>query len=160
MLKQTNWRRIYGDERGFTLIEIIVVMVILAVLATLIVPRFTGRTEQARRSKAIADIANLKTALDMYEADNGSYPSTEQGLQALREAPTTEPPADNWKGPYLKDPVIDDPWGRPYLFSSPGEHNPDSYDLLTYGKDGKEGGTGEDADVVSWDLPNKSQGQQ
>jgi general secretion pathway protein G len=155
MFKERLGRRLH-EEQGFTLIEIIVVMVILAVLATLIVPRFAGRTEQARRSKAIADIANIKVALDMYEADNGSYPSTEQGLQALREASASDPVPKDWKGPYLKDPILDDPWGQPYIYSSPGENNPDSYDLLSYGKDGKEGGTGEDEDIYSWNLPNKS----
>jgi general secretion pathway protein G len=156
MLRKKWFQRLTGNESGFTLIEIIVVMVILAILATLIVPQFTGRTAQARRAKAISDIANIKTALDMYEADNGTYPTTEQGLQALREAPTSEPAPEDWNGPYLKDPIINDPWGHPYVYIAPGDQNPDSYDLLTYGKDGKEGGTGEDADIDSWNLSGKS----
>lgn len=146
----------HASEQGFTLIEIIVVMVILAILAALIVPRFTGRTEQARQSRAIADIENINVSLDMYEADNGVYPTTDQGLAALREAPSTDPAPKNWRGPYLKKPLANDPWGHPYVYVSPGDHNVDSYDLVSYGLDGAEGGSGENADVNNWDLPEES----
>ncbi|MGE5549279.1 MAG: type II secretion system major pseudopilin GspG [Bacteroidota bacterium] len=147
-------------QRGFTLIEIIVVMVILAILAAVIMPRFTGRTEQARRSRAIADIENISVSLDMYEADNGIYPTTEQGLAALREAPATDPVPANWRGPYLKKPLGNDPWGHPYVYQSPGDHNTDSYDLASYGLDGVEGGNGENADVNNWDLPEDLDGEE
>jgi general secretion pathway protein G len=95
----------------------------------------------------------------MYEADNGSFPTTEQGLAALREEPATDPAPDNWNGPYLKDPLGNDPWGRPYIYESPGETNPDSYDLISYGKDGKEGGSGADADIESWNISQSKASQ-
>lgn len=134
---------------GFTLIELLVVMIILAILAAVVIPRVIGRTEDARRAKATSDIAALETALDAYKLDNGSYPTTEQGLQALVEPPNTDPVPKNWSGPYLKKGIPKDPWGNEYVYTSPGEHNPD-FDIVSYGKDGQPGGEGEDADVVSW----------
>jgi len=134
---------------GFTLIELLVVMIILAILAAVVIPRVIGRTEDARRAKARSDIAAFETALDAYKLDNGSYPTTEQGLQALVEPPNTDPVPKNWSGPYLKKGIPKDPWGNDYVYVSPGEHSTD-FDIVSYGKDGQPGGEGEDADVVSW----------
>ncbi len=138
------------SSSAFTLIELLVVMIILAILAAFAVPRVINRTEDARRTRALSDIEAISTALDMYKADNGEYPTTEQGLDALRRPPTTDPVPKNWNGPYLKKPITTDPWGHPYVYISPGEHNPD-YDLASYGADGQPGGTGKDADITNWE---------
>jgi general secretion pathway protein G len=133
---------------GFTLVEVLVVMIILAILAAVVVPRVVGRTEDARRARAVADIEGFSTALDLYKADTGDYPTTEQGLQALRQAPGD---VRNWNGPYLKKPLGGDPWGQEYIFISPGEHNPESFDLASLGADGQPGGDGKDADITNWE---------
>ena len=138
------------SEKGFTLMELLVVMIILAALAAVIVPRMFSRAEQGRRAKAISDIKSLETAIDMYAADNGAAPTTEQGLQALVEQPTTSPEAKNWNGPYLKKQLPQDPWGGEYIYVSPGEHNVD-YDIVSYGRDNREGGEGADADIANWE---------
>jgi general secretion pathway protein G len=137
-------------EAGFTLVELLVVMIIIAALAAVIVPRVFTRAEQGRRAKAIADISSLETAIRLYAADNGQPPTTEQGLQALRENPSTPPEAKNWNGPYLEKPVSKDSWGGEYVYTSPGEHN-DDYDIVSYARDGKEGGEGADADIANWE---------
>jgi general secretion pathway protein G len=137
---------------GFTLIEVMVVMIILAILAAVVVPRVVGREEDARRARALSDVESLGTALDLYKADNGDYPTTEEGLPALRTAPAT---AKNWNGPYLKKALAPDPWGHDYIYSAPGEHNPDSYDLYSTGKDGQPGGEGNDKDITNWDETQK-----
>jgi general secretion pathway protein G len=136
------------NRKGFTLIEVLVVMIILAILAAIVVPRVVGREEDARRARAVSDVESIGTALDMYKADNGEYPTTEEGLQALR---TQAASAKNWNGPYLKKALTPDPWGNPYVYTSPGEHNADSYDLSSYGADGQPGGDGKNADVTNWD---------
>jgi general secretion pathway protein G len=123
---------------GFTLVELLLVIVIIGILAAVILPSFVGRSEQARVAAARADIeGNLGVALDMFEADTGTYPTTDQGLQALIQEPTD---AQNWRGPYLKKLEIPlDPWGRPYQYVCPGRENPHGYDLYSLGKDGEEG---------------------
>ncbi len=148
--RQLGHRR-EGQERarGFTLLEVLVVIVVIAVLASLVAPNLFRNVDDARVAAAKAQIESLITALDTYRLDNGRYPSTAQGLAALRERPTVDPPA-NWREPYLRKAVPDDPWGRPYVYVSPGRENPGSFDLLSYGADGRPGGSGADADIVSW----------
>jgi len=133
---------------GFTLIEIMLVVMIIATLAALVVPKFAGRAEQAKVAAARADIlVNIPTALDLYELDNGFYPTTEQGLDALRAQPATSPVPQKWNGPYIKKKPID-PWGNAYHYDSPGTHNPKSFDLYSFGKDNAEGGKD---DVNNWE---------
>ncbi len=135
--------------RGFTLIEIMVVVVIMGVLAALVVPRLMGRTDDARILAAKQDIATLMQALKLYRLDNQRYPTTEQGLQALVTRPAMAPVPPNWKtGGYL-DRLNRDPWGNPYQYLSPGTRG--EIDIFSYGADGKPGGTGNDADVGSWE---------
>ncbi len=138
-----------ASTRGFTLIEILVVIVVIAILATLVAPNIFQHVGAAKSATATSQIEMLGTALDAYRLDNGQYPSTQQGLSALWEMPTVDPPT-NWRGPYLRKPVPNDPWGVPYMFVSPGTVNPTTYDLQSYGADKKPGGTGEDADIQSW----------
>lgn len=136
------------NQKGFTLIEILVVVIIIGVLAAMVIPQFAGRSEQARKAAAKTQIDSLfSSALDMYEADNGSYPTTDQGLEALRIEPTGEPVPKNWKGPYLKKDVPVDPWGTAYSYVYPGINNPSGYDLASNGPDGQEG-TGDD--IANW----------
>jgi general secretion pathway protein G len=141
------------NQKGFTLIEIMVVVIIIGILAALVIPRFAGRTEQAKAAAAKTQIDSyFSTALDMYEADNGSYPSTEQGLQALRMQPSTDPAPKNWKGPYLKKDIPLDPWGNAYVYAYPGTHSTNGYDLYSYGPDGQDG---TDDDISNWSTAKK-----
>jgi general secretion pathway protein G len=135
-------------SRGFTLIEIMVVIVILGILAGLVLPRFMGRTEEARKVKAKLQIENLEAGLKLYKMDNGTYPTTEQGLEALVQKPATGAVPTNWReGGYLEKGKIPlDPWNRPYVYISPGVKNKD-FDLKSLGGDGEEGGEGESADI-------------
>jgi len=142
-------RRLGRFRRGFTLIEILVVIVVIAILATLVAPNVFQHVGAAKDATAKSQIEMLGAALDAYRLDNGRYPSTEQGLVALWEKPTVDPPT-NWKAPYLRKPVPVDPWGRAYVYLFPGQVNTQGYDLVSYGADGKAGGEGEDADVTSW----------
>jgi general secretion pathway protein G len=141
------------EEKGFTLIELMVVVVILGILAGLIIPRIMGRPEEAKQLKAQMQIEQLEQALKLYCLDSGEYPTTEQGLAALVEKPTSEPVPKRWReGGYLeKGRVPDDPWGNPYIYTSPGTHSSD-FDLESYGADGEEGGEGKYADVENWNL--------
>jgi general secretion pathway protein G len=136
--------------RGFTLIEIIVVITIMAIMAALIVPRVVGRTDDARIAAARQDIATLMNALKLYRLDNGRYPTTEQGLRALVEKPTVDPIPSNWKsGGYLDAPSVrKDPWGNDYQYLNPGLHS--EVDVMSFGRDGQPGGEGPDADIGSW----------
>ena len=138
-----------GPRRAFTLIELLVVIVVISLLAGLVGPLVFRNVGDAKVSAAKAQIELLGLALDQYRLDNDFYPSTAQGLEALRTLPQGDPPARNWRGPYLKKPVPLDPWGRPYLFTAPSSANPSGYDIVTYGRDGQPGGTGEDADIHS-----------
>lgn len=138
------------SRAGFTLLEILVVIIVLGLLAGLVAPRIIGRVSEARTATARTQIELLVVALDNYHLDNGSYPTTAQGLAALRTKPASEPVPRNWRGPYLRKEVPPDPWDRPYIYRSPGEQNPAGFDLLTYGRDGQPGGEHEDADVTSW----------
>jgi general secretion pathway protein G len=133
---------------GFTLIELLVVIVVIAILAGLVGPMVFRNVADAKVAAAKAQLELLGLALDQYRLDNDYYPSTGQGLEALREVPGGDPQARTWRGPYLKKPIPLDPWGRPYVYKSPGGNNPNGYELLTYGRDGKVGGLGEDADVI------------
>ena len=135
-------------EFGFTLIEVMVVIVILGVLAALIVPRVLGRPDEARIVAAKQDIASIMQALKLYKLDNRRYPSTEQGLTALVERPSIAPQPENWKS-YLEK-LPNDPWGSPYQYLSPGLKG--DVDVLSFGADGRAGGEGIDADIGSWDL--------
>jgi len=136
---------------GFTLIEILVVVAVLAVLAALVAPNVFGHLGTAKDAAARSQMEMLGAALDAYRLDNGRYPTTAQGLETLRSEPLVEPRPQNWRGPYLRRAVPLDPWGNPYVFVSPGEANPNGYDLLSYGADGRPGGVGEDSDISSWD---------
>jgi general secretion pathway protein G len=137
-------------RRGFSLIELLVVIVIIATLASVVGPSIFGNVGEARISAAKSQLQIFGLALDSYRLDNDVYPSTSQGLDALRSLPLSSESAKNWKGPYLRQAVPADPWGRAYHYLSPGTANPDAYDLYSLGRDGRLGGTGEDADVTSW----------
>ncbi|MDP2905904.1 MAG: type II secretion system major pseudopilin GspG [Candidatus Omnitrophota bacterium] len=133
---------------AFTLIELMIVVIIIAALAAMVLPRLSGRSEEAKIAIAQADISsNIAMALKLYDLDNGNYPATEQGLAALLIKSSSSPVPLNWKGPYLEKKSID-PWKNPYQYKCPGEHNPSTYDLYSLGKDGVEGTAD---DVKNWE---------
>ena len=134
------------DLRGFTLIELLVVMVIIGLLGALVVPSLFKHVGKGKITAAKAQIAHFQTALGEYKLEVGTFPSTEEGLQALRTKPVS---ANHWDGPYLPKEIPPDPWGNPYLYKFPGEHG-DEPDIISYGADGREGGEGENADILSW----------
>lgn len=136
--------------RGFTLIEIMVVIAILGIMAAVVVPKLVGHTDTAKVSAAKQDISNIKQALILYKLDNGRYPTTEQGLQALVTRPTSGPAAKGWKIDGYLEKIPNDPWGNPYQYLNPGVHG--EYDVFSYGADGQPGGEGPNADIGSWDL--------
>lgn len=135
-------------QRGFSLIEIMVVVIILGILASLVVPKIISRPDDARAVKAKHDILGIQNALDLYRLDNGVYPSTDQGLHALVKEPQSRPKPQHWK-PYLKS-LPKDPWGRDYLYLNPGQHG--EVDIFTYGANGEPGGSGVNAEIGSWDA--------
>jgi general secretion pathway protein G len=137
------------NQRGFTLVEIMVVVVIIGILGALVVPKLLGRTGESRVTAARVDISTLMSALKLYKLDNQRYPSTEQGLQALIQKPTSGPSANGWKEGGYVERLPKDPWGNNYQYLSPGLHG--EVDISSLGADGQPGGTGEDADVGSWD---------
>lgn len=141
--------RYRADRGGFTLIEIIVVIAVVAILASLVSPMLFRNVGDAKSTAARAQIEVFSLALDSYRLDNDAYPPTSPGLAALRVEPT-DGSARSWRGPYLRRDVPLDPWGRAYLYRSPGDANPRAYDLLSLGRDGQPGGEGEDADIESW----------
>jgi len=141
-----------NGQKGFTLIELMIVIVIIGILATLLIPRIMERPEEARRIKAKMDIKTIESALKLYKIDSGTYPTTEQGLEALIKKPETLPVPKKWReGGYLEGSVPNDPWGNPFYYTSPGSDGRD-YEILSYGNDGQPGGTGRDADISSTDL--------
>lgn len=137
-------------RRGFTLIELLVVIAIIATLAAVVAPQVFRNVGDAKASAAKSQVEIFALALDSYRLDNDVYPTSDQGLAALRTLPTSGDLPRNWRGPYLRKTVPLDPWGRPYVFVAPGKENPGSYDLYSLGRDGKVGGEGEDADITSW----------
>lgn len=139
-----------NDRSGFTLIEILVVILVLGMLAALVAPNIFSHVGTAKEASARSQIELFGAALDAYRLDNDLYPTTEQGLESLRREPLIEPRPRNWRGPYVRKEVPLDPWGRAYVYRSPGTANPWGYDLLSYGRDGREGGEGEDRDLTSW----------
>ena len=129
--------------KAFTLIELLLVMVILVVLAAVVVPKFTSRSEQARQTAAKTDISNLETALDAFEVDCGRFPTSDEGLRVLIEQPAN---VQNWRGPYIKRGMPVDPWNNGYVYRAPGAHNASGYDLYSMGPDGREGND----DITNW----------
>ena len=141
----TQWPRQLTRERGFTLLELLVVLVVLGLLASLVAPKYFKQIGKSEAKTARAQIEGLTKAIDLYRLDTGKFPSTEQGLAVLISKPASEP---KWNGPYLQKAVPQDPWGRPYGYKSPGEHG--EYDVFTLGKDGAAGGEDENADIGNW----------
>lgn len=137
--------------RGFTLIELLVVLTVLGILGTVVAPAVLEHVGTAKSTAARSQIELLGAALDAYRLDNGVYPSTGQGLEALRREPLSEPRPRNWRGPYVRKDVPTDPWGAEYEYRYPALAAPFGYDLLTYGRDGIDEGSGEDADVRAWE---------
>ncbi|MRX06762.1 type II secretion system protein GspG [Pseudoduganella sp. FT25W] len=146
-MKKLNLRR--RMQRGFTLIEIMVVVVIMGVLAALVVPKLLNRAGESKVAAAKVDIATIMQALKLYKLDNQRYPTTEQGLQALLEKPTAGPAANGWKAGGYVEKMPKDPWGNQYQYLSPGIKG--EIDVFSYGADGQPGGTGDDADIGSWE---------
>jgi general secretion pathway protein G len=147
-MKAHNMTMKRRKQQGFTLIELMVVVVILAILAAIAVPKLMDRPDEARLVKAKQDIGAISSALQLYKLDNYRYPNTDQGIEALVTQPTTEPEPKNWKQ-YLQQ-VPKDPWGNDYIYLSPGEHG--DFDLYTLGADGEDGGEGIDATIGNWNI--------
>ena len=141
------------SRQGFTLLELLVVLAIIATLVAVVAPSVFRNVGDAKTDAAKSQIEIFALALDSYRLDNDVYPSTQQGLAALRTIPANGDHPRSWRGPYLRKDVPLDPWGRQYVYIAPGIENPASYDLYTLGRDGKAGGDGEDADLTSWGGP-------
>ncbi len=154
MIRMIKMTRMIRKNAGFTLIEILIVITILGILASLVAVNVMNRPSEARIMKAKLDIRTLENALKLFKLDNGFYPSTEQGLKALVEKPTAGRIPKHWrKGGYLEKGVVPkDPWDRDYYYMCPGIHNKDSFDIWTYGADGEEGGEGENSDIGNWSI--------
>jgi len=135
-------------QAGFTLVELVLVAVIIGVLAAMAIKSLGGRAKEAKIKAAQGDIATIETTIDLFEVDNGFYPTQDQGLTALLEKPTGDPEPKNWKKYFRRRSHIIDPWGNEYVYVYPGEHNPDSFDLYSRGPDGMDGG---DDDIINWD---------
>ena len=147
IMKRSDRNKRTYQVSGFTLIELLIVMVIIGLLAAFIVPKLIGRVGESKLTAAKAQIELLSTAIEVYKLDTGKYPSQDTGLQSLNSKPGD---VQNWKGPYMKkNKVPKDPWGVEYIYKFPGDHG--DYDLFSYGADGTEGGSGENADQVSWE---------
>ncbi|WP_020589792.1 type II secretion system major pseudopilin GspG [Desulfobacter curvatus] len=147
-----QYGRQIGNQAGFSFIELMVVVIILGILAGAIVPRYMDKADKAKIVKAQVDIAAIETSLKMYKLDNGFYPTTEQGLLALIEKPTTDPVPRSWNenGYFEKKRVPKDPWGTEYVYLCPGVHG--TFDLISYGADAESGGEGINADITNWDV--------
>jgi general secretion pathway protein G len=137
-------------RRGFTLVELLLVLMILATLAAIVIPKMAGRSRQAKETAAQSQITNFESALDAFEIDNGFFPSGNNGMNALIEKPNS---SKNWRGPYLKKGIPKDPWGNSYIYEYPGKHNSDGYDISSTGPDGKNGG---DDDLTNWTTESKT----
>jgi len=139
---------VFRARAGFTLIEILVVIAVISLLAALVAPNVFRHVGTAKDATARSQMEMLGAALDAYRLDNGRYPTTDQGLDALYDEPTVEPRPTNWRGPYLRKAVPNDPWGHPYVYTSPGKVSRTGFDLVSLGADGVQGGEGEDADIT------------
>ncbi|MBI1912586.1 MAG: type II secretion system major pseudopilin GspG [Deltaproteobacteria bacterium] len=142
--RETDKKALYADESGFTLVELIVVVIIIGLLAALVVPKLMGKVDQSKVKAAQAQIELFGAALDQFRLDTGRYPTTSEGLESLRNASGIE----NWSGPYLKKEIPNDPWNHQFIYKSPGER--DDYEIISYGSDGSAGGDGDKQDIVSW----------
>jgi general secretion pathway protein G len=143
---RTSRRHPRGSRSGFTLVELLLVLVILATLAAIVIPKFSGRTEQAKMTAARTQISNLETAIDAYDTDLGAFPNGSDGLRMLTEKPAN---VDDWHGPYMKKNIPADPWGHPYIYECPGKHNENGYDLMSAGPDGQPGTAD---DITNWET--------
>jgi len=157
MIGDIEMKHKVSARKGFTLIELMVVILIIGILAALIVPRVIGNQAIAKENKAKADLSTLTSMLANFRLDNGRYPTEQEGLNALMQQPSDCP---NWKGPYSQRPLPEDPWGHDYVYTYPGSGGDDSYTVESYGSDGAPGGTGEAADLVDGDIGSgQSNGQ-
>jgi general secretion pathway protein G len=135
---------------GFSLIHLLIIIVVVVIIAIVAAPRLLRQQEKGNRTIATNDIDNLGLALDIYASQNGTYPSTEQGLRSLWEKPIIAPVPSKWQGPYLDKPILKDPWDNNYIYIYPGKHDKHDYDLVSYGKDGAYGGKGDNEDINNW----------
>lgn len=141
--------KLFNRHLGFSLIHLLIIIVVVVILAGVATPRLLRQQEKNKRTIATNDIDTLGIALDIYANQNGTYPTTEQGLKALWEKPITSPVPVNWQGPYVDKPILKDPWGNSYVYIYPGIYNKNDYDLISYGKDGMPGGKGDNEDITN-----------